>query len=470
MILMHRYRFVYLILILAIVISQPSNGQSNDRPVESYAQEVAVQSVWENDFYGQIAPLESQDFYLLWDVSIPMGGYIHESNRSLSVALAKIQELLKNGILNSDYGRTTIQCMGIKDTIDPLEKCDDNQLRDRDFFLGLDSDVGLGIELMIDSLKTGKMMGAVLITDLMATTEYGTGATALLPYFNDEELMAYFTDGKIYMGILGIAPDYWGLKKGPCATKSGPLGCWFNEGLQEWVPLNQTVKRPIYVLVMGRHLEGEDKHSNSVNTIIEEIYESLRDLGYEVKLERVTQGALGLQTQLKWHNPSTEGRGRPPINLDSDNGFSCNNRNVHTLSSEFDDRQIRVDEIDDTGIINGLETFDQVRKEDEHGIKLDLNCENVLNLIRKERRCRGDEDPDRPCNCTIDSVFKPDLSRITAKVSYQSENGMGWGKWSSIQHSDSLTLYLADFIDGLHPDHYNAMISPAPPLDCSKAR
>ncbi len=459
-------RLVYLIIILAVIIPQHSNGQSTND--SSAVRKVHVNSVWEHDDVasGDIAPLESQNFYLLWDVSVPMGGYIHEKDNSLSVALAKTQELVKNGILNSDYGRTTIQCMGIKDTIDPLEKCDDNQLRDRKFFSGLDSDIGLGIEFIIDSLKSGKMLGAALITDLMATTEYGTGATALLPYFKDEELLAYFTDGKIYMGILGVAPNYWGVKKGSCATESGPLGCWFNEGVQQWLPLNEVVKRPIYVLIMGRHLEGEDKHSNSVNTILDVVHGSLNDLGYNVKFERVTQGALGIQTNLTWHNPSITVKGRPPISLSSENGFSCHNRSDHTLSSEFEDHGILVDEIP-VDVTDGLETFSQVGKHGKNGLKLDLDCGKVLEWIRKERRCSNS---DTPCNCTSDSVFKPDLSKITARISYETEGDMNWGEWSSIQHSDSLTLYLADFIDGLHPNRFDVEISPAPPLDCSRAR
>ncbi len=453
---------------IAIITSQHSVGQLSADT--SAVREVHVKSVWKSDYSVGIAPLESQDFYLMWDVSVPMGGYIHDSNTSLSVALSKIQELVKNGLLNSDYGRSKLKCMGITDSIAPFAQCDDNQLRDRDFFMGVVSEVGLGVEFMIDSLRSGKMMGAALITDLMATTEYGTGATALLRYFEDQELMAHFTDGEIYMGIVGVASDYWGIKKGSCETVSGPMGCWFHEGIQQWVPLDDVVKRPIYIIVMGRRLEGEDRFFNSVNTIIGELHGSLQSLGYDVKLQRVTQGALGPQTNLIWHNPSTGERGRPPINLNMEKGFSCNNRDVHTLSSEFEDHGIMIDEIW-TEIIDSLQTFSQVRKDGEHGIKLSLDCKTVLDLVRKERRCKeGDSDPEKRCNCTIDSTFQPNLSQIITKFRYDDEDKMNWNEWSSIQHSDSLTLYLADFIDGLSPDYYDAMISPVPPLDCSRSR
>jgi len=150
-------RIVVLFIIFAIITSQYSSGQSGN--ATSSVSEVHLKSVWENDFPDLIAPLESQGFYVLWDVSVPMGGYIHESNASLSVALSKIQELLKNGLLNSDYRRSTLQCMTIKDTISLMEKCDNNQLRDRSFFLGARSDLGLGVEFVIDSLKAGKIMG-----------------------------------------------------------------------------------------------------------------------------------------------------------------------------------------------------------------------------------------------------------------------------------------------------------------------
>jgi len=303
----------------------------------------------------------------------------------------------------------------------------------------------------------------------MATTEYGTGATALLRYFEDEELKAYFTDGQIYMGIVGIAPDYWGIKKGGCLTTTGPLGCWFHEGIQQWLPLNEVIKRPIYVLVLGRRLKGEDKYTNSVNTIIEQLYGDLNDLGYEVKFERMTLGALGLKTNLTWQNPISEDQRRPPISLNSESGFSCYNRDVHTVSSKFENHGIIIDEIS-ADITDNLETFNQVRKDGDSGIKLDLDCEEVLNVVRKERRCK-DGDPDRPCNCTTDdAIFKPHLSMITARLSYEAENTMNWDEWSSIQHSDSLTLYLTDFIDGLQPSYYDAMISPVPPLDCSRAK
>ena len=415
---------------------------------------VNLDPVWKNAGMQVALESDSKVFKLLWDQSIPIGGYVHRTDPDSQFTLYRIQELLLNARLTSDYGaRGTIpECMGITDTLATI-KCDRSLLRD--FFDGSGSRVDEGVRHVIQGLKSGSIMGAALITDLMTTTEYGIGATALLPYFNDPELRGYFSGSKIHMALVGIRIPYWGVNiTQECRELSGSLGCWFHEGQERYQSLEKVVKRPLYVLIIGRSI-GE---GNPVHTIATKFQESIRELGFDVESEFLTQS----QTYFDWRNIQTEDNSRPPLDLDTEKGFECNVREPHPVRGSFRDSSITINKIeiaeDSTLFRDFAPPASQIRQNGQRGIELIVSCRSVRRILREEHEIKEEEK--KKCN---DGMIKSNYE-VTANLD-RSKTDV-WSDWSSIKHSSSKTLYLTEFIDELRPDSYKATLSLVPPLQC----
>ena len=420
--------------------------------------EVSIEPIWEGIKGMQIADqrFDSQDFHLFWDRSIPMGGYIHRTERDSQFTLQRIHEVFFDAhYLTDDYRGGEITCKGVSDIILTFD-CDSRL--SREFFNGGDSRLGKVIEDVTESLLNGNLKSAALVTDLTATTGNVSGAHTLLPYF--DPLRTYFNEGMIHAAVLGIRMDYWGVHAGACRTVRGSLGCWYHEGEKIYKRLRQVVKRPIYVLIMGVNLDQDTSDDNSVSKIAHELQRLVVESGGDVKSEVITLGALGHQTDLDWN--SLDGyRGTPPIELDIERGYSCNDRKIFDLNAKFSEGAISIDE-NSIEKFDSLNTFTRLRKDGENGISLRLDCESVSDQIRQDRQR---DEGDKICNDR--GMVKSIFSLVTAKISYEGSSFTDWSAWSSVSHRADATLFLSNFIQGLRPSYYLASISPFPPLDCS---
>ena len=399
-------------------------------PEEDYwTEEVTFKPDWDVNLP---TPVESDSvphvFHLLWDQSIPIGGHVHRSDPDSQGALQDIHRLLKNARLTSDYGggEASLKCLGITNSVQAID-CDTPL--SRSFFAGGDSRLDQGVKYIVDGLTSGMFRGAALITDLITTTSYGNGATALVPALRDPTLRAYYKAGKIDAALIGVRMNYWGVHSGTCGTLSGPLGCWFHEE-RGYERLENVVKRPIYILIMGWRLREGGRKNNSIDDIATTLAESITDL--EVKHETFS---LDSTSKFKWSEDKDKYQ---PVKIDN-NSYYCMADEITSLSGEFSDSTvipISVDTIDDRGII-------ELSKGNSAKITLKLDCGDLLKKIREN-------------DCT-DLRSKPPKGRVkieNKEVDY-------WDDWSSLKHSSNLTLGLAGLIErGLYPDYYRTIIEP----------
>ena len=406
-------------------------------PPEPLEVQVEIKPQWDNSEGETVDPDSiTHEFHLLWDQSIPMGGYVHRTDPDSQAALKSINDLLKSIRLTTAYGggESSLKCLGITDSIMSV---DCNHAMSRDFFGGNNSRLDQGIEYAIEGIRSGAFKGAALVSDLIATTDYVTGAVALLPNLNNSVTTAYYNSGKIDVALVGIRIDYWGVHAGVCKMISGPLGCEFDDFRDRYRPLDDVIKRPIYILVMGRRPEGKTQEETPVDKMVSAFVETARSQGMEVKNEILTQGPLGNRAVFQWY-PSAP-TGYQSVNL-SEEGYSCKDNEIYSLKGRFGDSLLSIIEIE----VQGFESIFTVStdRDNAHQLNLEINCKTLRKKFREL------------CNT------KP--NKFVGRVKHKGERI--WAEWSSNLHSSDKTPGLEQFVSGIRPSHYEVIIEPAPPL------
>lgn len=430
-------------VVISIIIFPGCGGESSsEEETQELTRDITIEPVWEGADTVSVEDSVSEVFHLLWDQSIPMGGYVHKTDPDSQFILQRIQELLLSARLISNYGgnETALECLGVKEELVPIA-CD--RRLSRDFFDGRES----RIDQAIKHLTQNNMRGAALITDFMTTTEYGIGATALLPYFRDTKLRASFNQANIHLAILGIRIPYWGVQEGGCLASEGALGCWFDEGQQRYRILEGVANRPIYVLIIGRSVEGDRRKNNSVTMIAEELSRSLVDLGFDVKSDAITAAPTKNTSNITW-KPDLKEDAFKSVRL-SKAGFYCKERGTHPVKGELRDSSF----LFSVGKISlspkdTLVAEDDINKSDgeeqREGLRLDLDCGKIRDTCKDKS--------------TLSALITVELD--SDGMSHETD----WSAWSSIEHDAHSTLYLSQFIEGLRPSHY---ITEIPlPLSC----
>ncbi len=386
----------------------------------------------------------THEFHLLWDQSIPMGGYIHRIDPDSQATLKLIHEILKNARLTTDFGggESSLKCLGIADSIVSV---DCNRSMAHDFFSGSNSRLDQGIEYILGGLRNGTFKGAALVSDLIATTVYGTGAVALLPYLNNPSMKAYYNSGEIDIALLGIHIDYWGVHRGPCRTTPDSVGCWFNESQKRYQPLEKVERMPLYILIIGRRSEGKTREDNSVHKMATEFFKQITSQGIEIKHETVTQGPLGNQTEFEWDRYATTGYEKVGL---TDRGYYCKDNETHSLVGRFTDSLLSVIEIE---MHDSLETVAaSTDVENAQQVNFELNCKALRQKLL--------EDQSGLCN---DPPYQ-----LEGIVEYQGQGD--WVGWSSVSPRSNRTPGLEQFLNGIRPSRYEVIIKPAPPLEICK--
>jgi len=385
----------------------PYRGNDDQMREPSKIVQIDIEPIWEDadslSAYNQNH--NSRDFYVFWDQSIPMGGYIHRTSQNDQLNLQRIHESLLNANILSNDEPGMVECRGITDVILPFD-CD-NRLLSRNFFNGIDSRLDKGVEDVIDALTNGYISHAAFITDLIATAEVGnqtvSGAHTLRQYF--APIKGLFNKGKFHVSLLGIHIDYWGVQSGACRNVSGPLGCWYHESDRRYKPMDNVVQRPIYILILGRSSDGDTRKDNSVNKFTQNLHELISDHdGFDTQFELITTGALGTHTDLEWNPHDDQKSARGPVILDPERGYSCNDRKTHTLKVNFINDAIVIDEI----ISENFDVFEpitEIQKEEQNGITLNLDCKSVVDKIRQDHGQRESEKI-----CSDKATVKPSLT------------------------------------------------------------
>ncbi len=437
--------FTGLIIISTILVIPACDPHATTLPLKRQAE---IKPQWGASEIEIIAPDSiTHEFQILWDQSIPMGGYVHRTDPDSQSTLNLINHSLKSARLKTAYGgrESSLSCLGVTYSITSVN-CDSGMLRD--FFYGNESRLDQGIEYVIEGLKSGKFKGAALVSDLIATTRDVTGPLALLPYLSNSVMNAHYNSGKIDMAIIGIRMDYWGVQKGPCQMIQGPLGCEFNDFEDRYQLLNTRVKRPFYVLIMGWRLEGQTSENNSVNNMISWFAKDLEAMGLEIEYENLTQGQLESRNSFFWY-PAREDNtttGYEIVGLNED-GYYCKDNDAHSLVGGFSDSLISIMNIELSGFENLFRA--SMSEINSAQVNLEVNCKTLNQEKKSQELC------DNP-------------SKLMGRIEYQGQSD--WADWSSILHESNLTPGIDPFINGLRPSHYQAVIDPAPPLDNCKSQ
>ena len=219
--------------------------------------------------------------------------------------------------------------------------------------------------------------------------------------------------------------------------------------------MGKSVDRPLYVLIIGRSYGGNQRAENPVFQIAEEMEKSITDLG-DVEVEFLTD--------IPWRHKSDFGENNfawslqplpdyQPVELLSEKeSYYCKSNDPQDFFGGFMDSTIVIrGVIADSSSRTITSQLTHERVENRSRIRFSLNCEFV-------------REKDGICNYETGELSS---RTMTVNLDYQ-EPVFGWDTWSSSEHSPSTTLYFTQFIEGLRPDYYNAVIMPAPPLSCSR--
>ena len=409
--------------------------------------QASLQPQWGEDSATETIDADTvmHEFHLLWDQSIPMGGYIHRTDPDSQGTLKSINDFLKSARLTTDYGgdESSLKCLGVTDSIVDVD-CD--PIMSQDFFDGSTSRLDQGIEYIIEGLINGSFKGAAFVSDLIATTVYGTGPPALLPYLRSSTLQAYLNSGTIDIALIGTKINYWGVHRGPCETLSGSLGCWYDEAQRRYKPLDQIHKSPVYILILGLRPEGKSQEDNPVFKMATELAQSMNAQSMEIKHELITQGSLGSESEFHWY-PYAE-TGFQAIGL-TDHGYQCKDIETHRVKGRFLDPEVSIAEIAMHGSLDSAVTV-MTNTDDPQLVHLEINCKTLREYIR--------DDQSQVCN--------ERSNRLVGTIYSQGQSH--WAEWASVAHTSHLTMGLEPFIDGIRPSHYQATIESAPPLDACK--
>ena len=446
--------------LLVLYYSVGCNGDCGDgRTTPTDTTDVAISPKWEDAASIDSMSTDSvkQVFRVFWDRSIPMRGYVHSTDPDSQFTLQRIHELLLNSRLAApDYGHRgiSLECMGITSSVDSVA-CDSRL--SHEFFIGDQSRMDRAIENMVSDLNAGNIKGAALITDMMTTTDYGIGASALIPFFRDSTLRGLFNEGVVHVALVGIRIPYWGVQSSACPQSEGSLGCWYHEGRQRYQLLEELAMRPLYVLIMGRSDGDEQRNETPVFQMAAALEESIAHMG-DVTSELMTGGALqDSKTQLVWHS-LPDSLSYKPVDLILRNGYDCKSDEIVGIRGEFADISLTVDEINADLVADSSKLIsDLIWENGSRSFTINLDC----TFVRDE----GDrKDEEKIFN--DEKTVKPSYSTLPVNLNHPVSN-VDWDTWSSIEESPNSTLYLTQFIDlGLRPDYYGVTIDPAPPLVC----
>jgi len=448
-------------VILLVVMWLPFCQEPPSRFVDHH---VEINPVWADASSSANFEIDTKakDFHFLWDRSEPMEGYLHPVHQDSQLVFQSIRQYLFTAVNVSDYREGAPQCYGITKSVDHLTGCDDDLTEPDSFFTGSESRIDKGIEFLTAGLKDGSIVGAALISDLMTTVGPVIGPTALLKYFkNDPALRMGFNEGKIHMAIVGIRKNYWGVQCREIVNK----GCWFSELKSGYVPLERPVERPIYILIMGRNLDGHDhdRDNNPVIQIAEKLHNYFESDSTHVEVEFVTRGILGSESdegefirkiEFIWELPPKESGNTGIVKIDTTSGYECVYNGNAQIQGKFSDSSISIIDQAPVEAFDSLEFYSKVQMSGNI-INLILDCKSVRDTLAAEKQL----------NCE-DEKFKSEMSRVTTRLSYDRVSSLSQSPWSSNNETAYSTLDMGDFIDGLQPSYYEAKISPFPRLSC----
>lgn len=225
------------------------------------------------------------------DVSRPMGGFLPPTSAggSLSALHVTVQNLSQHMARVYGGADVAVKRYGVGHE---LRELDASQRIQRELFNGQSTQLDLSIDKIVSDLRSGYSDAAAIVSDLMATGDI-TGpllvSTKLSEWLKSDDVRS----GEFHVGLFGVKARYWGVMGLDQCPSSARLGCWYDERLQRYRPLESVANFPIYALVLGRRLEHVTSIMESLQQGIHEMDQSL-----EVQWELLTSASRSFETSL----------------------------------------------------------------------------------------------------------------------------------------------------------------------------
>ena len=379
------------------------------------------------DIEGEMAlslpklPVEQIDIML--DASVPMEGYVHEEPENTHFHEI-VTQLITELDLKFGSGDVRPVCTRVDDSLKPIPNCDVRQVN----LDGASSRINAAIDSVVARLKSGRIESAALVTDLMGAAGYGHTPVALMSSLRT--LLPEMNDGSVKLALMGIRLNYWGVRIRSCRG-SGTLGCWLHEGNRQWVPLRESVQRPLYVLLFER-TEAE----SNLPQIVESLESSIHSLdsAIEVYTENFTEIP---QQKITWHNNYEEENEdvRYDIFYDScEDTYLCDEDVEFVLMGSLDSLTVDSMNFNPEKLI--------LASESDSLVWISGNTSPTTNSLR----------------VTVDCSMVRELpsdSLLQKMLTLQATRNLdAWSSWASTEERANSTIDLHHFVESLRPDFY----------------
>ena len=286
-------------ILVALYISACRVGGCKSHRLETLWTNAHVRPEW-NDSPAPsdviVPDVQPEQARIYLDLSSPMGGYIPPYPDSVSL-LREISQNIETQLL-VHYGGIgiSLQWIGVAEGLRPLGGLPRFK---RDQFRGGESNLGLALEQIVSDLHSRRADVGVLVSDLMATA--AGGPVDLLPRLR-KWLSEDVRSGQFDLALVGAKLDYWGISDRSCRADP-PMGCWFHETDERYVPLDSTVNRPVYFLMFGRRIEGSQTLTAMIGEIdnaIDELLQRSSNSRRESESEIFTASIVDFETEIEW--------------------------------------------------------------------------------------------------------------------------------------------------------------------------
>jgi hypothetical protein len=270
-----------LVLVLVgawLVAPQPEAGRDPE-PLESFEATWSLTPDAEGASPPPARPPEARRLAVVLDSSLPLSGFVApRPELARSSAWTRLCEQADEILVATAAERSlAIDWYRVAERFEPSPSrpvCDS-----RAQLAGRTSQIDAALLELRQRFESGELEAAVLVTDLVATSDL-TGALGALRGLADWARRPSVQRGELHWGLLGARATYWGARPRGC-TGRGELGCWYSELRRQFFPLRESAHVPLYALVLGRSAQ-------QVEQVGESLGEQLRSLGSQTEWELLT--------------------------------------------------------------------------------------------------------------------------------------------------------------------------------------
>lgn len=384
------------------------------------------------------------------DVSRPMGGFLPPTSAggNLSALHVTVQNLSQHMVRVYGGADVAVQRYGVGHE---LRELDASQRIQRELFNGQSTQLDLSIDKIVSDLRSGYSDAAAIVSDLMATGDI-TGpllvSTKLSEWLESDDVRS----GEFHVGLFGVKARYWGVMGLDQCPSSARLGCWYDERLQRYRPLESVADFPLYVLVLGRRLEHVTAIMESLQQGIDEMDQSL-----EVQWELLTSASCSFETSLTCEaairGDGNERERQYALVVNRNGQYGCQRDSTVTLYCGFaegDDSFLPTD--GRAAWIKTAEDAPDAKPQDAR--EGNVPAEAAIRVGPTGSRIEVDVDCAAIRNARADVKLALDIAGRATRPTKD------WGDWSTEVAALGKTLNLEGFVESvrLEPDSYRVRL------------